>query len=343
MDIRGLGKKLKLSITTVSRALGGYSDVSEKTRERVIKFAKKYNYSPNPHASRLASGKSDTVGFVLPLYGLNSNTLNQTAFFQFVAGMSDKIHAENIQFVMMFANSEEEEKSAYDKIINEQKIDNIILHNLKKNDPRIEMLNKKKVNYVTWGRTKNSRDFSWVDLDNEKSIELIVKYLISKNHKEIAYVNISEKYNFANQRKSSFLKTLKKNNIKFNKNYYASVRHEEPEISAEIIKTMLKKYPSITSLICSTEYSALGAIKACNFLNLEIGKDISLITFDGPVIQNLSSPALTAVSHPVKELGNEAINILLENRKKYSNKKKFLARPKIIERGSVHEITRQKL
>ena len=58
MDIRTLSKKLGLSITTVSRALGGYSDVSEKTRERVKKLANKYNYSPNPYASRLASGKS---------------------------------------------------------------------------------------------------------------------------------------------------------------------------------------------------------------------------------------------------------------------------------------------
>ena len=55
MDIKTLSKKLKLSITTVSRALGGYSDVSEKTKKRVEKFANKYNYSPNPYAIRLAS------------------------------------------------------------------------------------------------------------------------------------------------------------------------------------------------------------------------------------------------------------------------------------------------
>ena len=58
MDIRTLSKKLGLSITTVSRALGGYSDVSEKTRKRIKHYAEKYNYSPNPYASKLASGKS---------------------------------------------------------------------------------------------------------------------------------------------------------------------------------------------------------------------------------------------------------------------------------------------
>ena len=71
MNIKELAKKLDLSITTVSRALGGYSDVSEKTRERVKRFALKYQYSPNPYASVLASGKTKTVGYVLPIYGTN--------------------------------------------------------------------------------------------------------------------------------------------------------------------------------------------------------------------------------------------------------------------------------
>ena len=143
MDIKALSRKLQLSITTVSRALGGYSDVSEKTRKRVKEFAKKYNYSPNPNASRLASGKSNTIGFVLPLYGLNSNNLNQISFFDFIAGMTNKIHSENLQFFMMFVNSAAEEKKAYEKLLYVQKVDKIILHNLKKNDPRINMLKKR--------------------------------------------------------------------------------------------------------------------------------------------------------------------------------------------------------
>ena len=54
MNIIELAKKLDLSITTVSRALGGYSDVSDFTRRRVMDFAKKHNYNPNPYASNLA-------------------------------------------------------------------------------------------------------------------------------------------------------------------------------------------------------------------------------------------------------------------------------------------------
>ena len=92
MNIKQLAKKLDLSITTVSRALSGYSDVSEKTRERIKKFALKYNYSPNPYASVLASGKAKTVGYVLPIYGLNTSTLNQANFFASCLIFMDLMH-----------------------------------------------------------------------------------------------------------------------------------------------------------------------------------------------------------------------------------------------------------
>ncbi len=338
MNIKQFAKRLNLSITTVSRALGGYPDVSEKTRERVKKFAIKYQYKPNPYASVLASGKTNTVGYVLPIYGTNTSTLNQGNFFEFISGMSDELLSESIQLQILFAKSEAEEIEAYKKLIFEQRIENIVLQNIKTKDQRIDLLKKYKINYVAWGKTKSSKNFSWVDLDNSGAIENIMNYLIKKKHKEIAYINISEKYNFANERKLSFLRSLKQNNIKFNKNYYATVKLEEPEKSFEIIKKMLSINKKITAIICSTEFSALSAIKACNNLDLKIGKDISIITFDGSLVRDLSTPPITAASFPVKELGRKAINILLNKVSKPNKNSNFLAKTQIIERGSVHTV-----
>ena len=338
MNIKSLSKKLGLSITTVSRALGGYSDVSEKTRLKVKKYAKKYNYSPNPNASRLASGKSKTLGLIVPLYGLNANTLNQSSFFEFIAGMNNKLYSEDIQFYMMFANNIEEELKAYEKLIHVQKVDKMILHNLKTKDYRIKLLEKNKIKFVTWGRTKSLKNYSWVDLDNEGSVNLIMKYLIEKNHKKIAYINIVENYNFAFQRKQCYIKSLKKYKIKYNNKYYLTVKTEAPGQSARLIKKMLIQNPEITALICSTEYSAVGAIKACNQLNKKIGKNISIITFDGPVVETLTSPTLTAVNHPRKDLGLKALEMLLDMDKKNYKPQSFLAKPNIIDRGSVAKI-----
>ena len=217
MNIKILAKKLGISITTVSRALGGYSDVSEKTREKVLKYARKYNYTPNLNASNLASRRSNIVGLVIPLYGLNSNRLNQASFFEFISGMNELILKENYQFNLSFVNSQKDEKKMYEDLIHVQKVKKIILHNLKKNDQRINLLKKNNVDFVAWGRTQGKIDYKWVDLDNELSINLIMDYLIKKNHQKIAFVNTKEEYNFAFQRKQAFLNYLKNNNLEYNK------------------------------------------------------------------------------------------------------------------------------
>jgi len=336
VNIIELAKKLNLSITTVSRALGGYSDVSEVTRKRVMEFAKKHNYKPNPYASNLASHKSNAVGFVIPLYGLNNNTLNQISYFKFVAGMSSKINQDNILFYMLFANSAKEEMESYKKLVEVNKVKNIIIHNVQTDDERIEYLNSKKVNFVAWGRSKKI-DYSWVDLDNELSTELIVDYLYSKGHQSFAFINVSEKYNFAYLRKQGFQKALKKHSLKFDKSLYQTTSLENPSFSKEITMNLLKKNPELSCIICSTEYSSVGAIQACTDLNKKIGEDISIITFDGPVVESLTNPKLTAVSHPLEELGTNAINILLsaQNKKQLSN---YLVKPHIIDRGSVKSL-----
>ena len=336
MNIIKLAKKLKLSPTTVSRALGGYTDVSESTRQRVKDFATKYNYNPNPYASNLASNKSNAVGFVIPLYGLNNNTLNQISYFKFVAGMSSKINQDNLLFYMLFANSAEEEMDSYKKLIEINKVKNIIIHNVQTDDERIDYLTKNKINFVAWGRSKKI-NYPWVDLDNELSTELVVDHLYSKGHRKFAFINVSEKYNFAYLRKKGFKNGLKKYSLKFYTHLYKTTSLEDPSHSKKITLDLLNQNPDLKCIICSTEFSSVGAIQACAELGKTIGKDISLITFDGPVVESLTNPQLSAISHPLEELGTNAIKILMRSDKKFKNSS-FLVTPKIIDRGSVKSL-----
>ena len=337
MNIKELAKKLNLSITTVSRGLNDYSDVSIKTKERIKKFAKKHNYKPNPFASGLASRNPRNLGFVITLYGLNYSPLNHTSFIQFLSGMKIKMEEDNIQFSMLLVKSEKEEMEAYKKLIFELKVKNIIINNLRINDKRISFLKKHNVNFVAWGRTQNLKNYAWVDLDNNQSMKIIMEHLFKKNHKNIAFVNINKKFNFAHQRMESYFSSLKEKNIKIKKDYYTEVPKNDAEISRDAIIKLLKKHKEITALICCTEYIAAGAIKACSKLNISIGKDLSIITYDSLVVSNLLQPELTSTSHPNDQLGYNAVRFLMDKKLKIENKN-FLAKAKIIDRGSVLKI-----
>ena len=64
MNLREFSKKIGLPVSTISKALGGYKDVNDKTRAKILLLAQKYKYSPNVYAKNLASRTSLSVGLV---------------------------------------------------------------------------------------------------------------------------------------------------------------------------------------------------------------------------------------------------------------------------------------
>ena len=64
--LKVIAERLNLSESTVSRALNDYQDISSRTKQLVRDVADELGYEPNMHARRLASGKSDTIGYVMP-------------------------------------------------------------------------------------------------------------------------------------------------------------------------------------------------------------------------------------------------------------------------------------
>ena len=85
INIVGLSQKLGLSVSSVSRALNGYDNISQKTKDKIFKTAKKYNYFPNPVAQRLQKGKTETIGIVL---SAEQDYFKDTFFLELLTGIS---------------------------------------------------------------------------------------------------------------------------------------------------------------------------------------------------------------------------------------------------------------
>ena len=95
-NIKDLAKKLKLSVSSVSRALNGHKNISKKTREKILKLAKKYNYIPDPSARRLASKKSDTIAFI----ATTTPKAPDFVLLEFLTGISMGIKDSNTEFIV---------------------------------------------------------------------------------------------------------------------------------------------------------------------------------------------------------------------------------------------------
>ena len=72
--LKEIAEALDISVTTVSRALAGYPDVAEKTRQRVVQKAQEMGYIPNVAAQHLQRRKANAIGFIIPTFGPVSPT-----------------------------------------------------------------------------------------------------------------------------------------------------------------------------------------------------------------------------------------------------------------------------
>ena len=335
MNLREFSKKIGLPISTISKALGGYKDVNHKTRSKIVSLAKKYKYVPNVYAKTLASRNTLSVGLVLPL---GYNFIQKNALIDFIQNIYSKLNEINIPVIVIFAENKEDEIKAYDKLINHHKVSLIILNDTKFNDKRIKYLDKKQVSYLTWGRcNKKESSYTWIDEDIKHSSELAVQYIISKGHKRICFVESEESSNYFQLRKKYFLHFCKKYKIKF---YVKNNIRLSPDLflkSKDKLSEYVRSNPDITMYLLASHQFANIAIESFRDTQKNIGKDISLISFDSNFLDSFA-PYLTTISQPVIEVNKNLINLIIGKLNNMKSNKNFLYKSKLNEKNSVIDL-----
>ena len=305
INIKDFAKKIGLSVTSVSRALNGHSNISTKTKEKIIKASKKYNYYPNLNARRLASKKPDTIAFITTI----SPHGQDYVLLEFLAGLTQGVKNKSTELIFKFFTNEKDEFNYYQKLIDAEIVDKFVFYRTKRNDKRIEFLQKNKINFVTWGRSSSNTDYAWIDMDNDKSINILMKRLVSFGHKKIALLNVHRSFNYGYQRKKAYENFHIKNNLEFHEHYYQDSLKDTTLTGIELTKKLLNLKKPPTAIICSLDKYFIGCLQECQERGLSTPKDISIVGYNDHD-NYLSSQNLTFISHPLTKMGKMAVEIL---------------------------------
>ena len=305
INIKDFANKIGLSVTSVSRALNGHSNISKKTKNKIIKAAEKYNYFPNLNARRLASQKPDTIAFITTI----SPYAQDYVLLEFLAGLTQGVKGKSTELIFKFFSNERDEFNYYQKLIDADLVDKFVFYRTKRNDKRIEFLQKNKINFVSWGRSSSNTDYAWIDMDNEKSINILMERLLSFGHKKIALLNVHRSFNYGYQRKKAYENFHLKNNIKLYPNYYQDSLKDTTLTGIELTKKLLNLKNPPTAIICSIDKFFIGCLQECQQRGLNVPKDISVVGYNDHD-NYLSSQNLTFISHPLTEMGKVSVEIL---------------------------------
>jgi len=277
MNLRELSEQLGLSQTTVSRALNGYPEVSEATRQKVVAAAEAYNYHPNSRAQSLATGRAKAIGHVIP-HSTQHEMVN-VVFADFIAGAGETYSAHGYDLVMSMV-SDEAEAQAYTSLARKGNVDGVIVHGPSRNDERIALLQELGMPFVVHGRsTQVTSDYTWLDVNNKRAIERATEFLIDLGHRRIALINGLERMDFALRRRQGYLAALEAHDIPADLSLMRSSEMTEP-YGHSSAREMLQAEKPPTAFIAASIVIAMGIRRAVEECGLTIGKDVSIICFD---------------------------------------------------------------
>jgi len=309
VTLKNIAREVGVSVTTVSRALAGYSDVAASTRQRIEQVAEEMGYTPNITAQRLQKQRTDMLGFIMPTFGPR---FSDPFFSEFIAGIGNKAAVHDYDLlVSTHAPDSEGEQKAYLRAVKRGWVDGLIVVRTREDDARIQLLCERDFPFVAFGRTSDELEFPYVDEDSETGMRLLVQHFIDLGHKRIALIAPPSGLMFGHYRLQGYYDTMGDNNLPAPPEWVVEGDMTQRG-GAEAVKSLLALDPLPTAIIGGNDLMAIGAINSIHQQGSRVGRDIAVGGFDDIPLAAYTSPPLTTIHQPIYEIGQKTCAMLID-------------------------------
>jgi len=305
VTIKELSAACGLSISTVSKALNDYPDVSAETRELVRATAAKLGYRPSAIARGLKIGRTFNLGV---LYSDDSASGFTHNYFAPVLE-SFKNEAERRGYDITFITHRTDRNNmTYLQHCLYRNVDGVCIVNCHFDDPEVAELIAGPLPVVTIDHMFHNR--SCVESENRQGMTDLTRYILEKGHTRIAYI-CGEENAVTNIRRTSFLRTMQEAGLNVPEEYLIHSRYHHPAAAREATQQLIALENRPTCIIMADDYSALGGMEAIRNAGLRIPQDISVAGYDGVAILQMCRPQLTTVQQDTLRIGQAAARKLV--------------------------------
>ena len=307
LTLEDIARKCGVSRSTVSRVLNNHPNVSEEVRKHVKEVIRQTGYQPHPAARALVSNRSWTCGLILPR---SIDTFFTDPYYPcLIQGIAQACSKQNYTFSLFLMEDEEDEERMFSQVSRRGFMDGILFQSYQCGDTLIGKLLNSGVPLVMLGRHLQSKNISYVDINNIQSVETAIQYLIDTGHKRIGTITGPQNTAVGVDRKSGYLQALLKNNIAIDQSLIVEGTFTD-QSGYNSMKQLLPAKPD--AVFAASDHMALGAMRAIRENGLEIPDDISIIGFDDFPLASPSQPALTTIRQPIVQFCSEALKMLID-------------------------------
>lgn len=303
-NINEVAARAGVSTTTVSHVINNTRYVSEELVERVNKAMEDLKYHPNSLARGLRSGKTKTIGLVIPDI---SN--------QFFAEVSRKIEDKGFEYdySVILCNTDDDmvkEKSYIDVLIAKQ-VDGIIFISAGVESNNLEKTSEFQIPIVVIDRDIKAINADIVLVDNFQGGYDATRYLIELGHRKIACVGGSSPATPGAERIQGYKKALFENKIKVDPTLIIPGDYRFGS-GHTAMRELFSRGSLPTAVFACNDMMAMGVIQAVYEQGMKIPDDISVIGFDNIPFSETVYPTLTTIAQPIHEVAGLAVDLLIE-------------------------------
>ena len=306
ITIKDLAKKLKISVSTVSRALRNASDINPETKQAVLALAKELNYEPNVMAQGLVKRKTKIIGIIVPV--IHSNYFSEA-----LSGMTEI--ANEYDYHLMFCQSNEDENQETKSIrkLVSCHVDGLLISVSKDthDSTELEKVRQKGIPIVMFDRTLADFPCNKVVVDEYEGAYKAVEHLIKKGCKRIAHIAGPPNTSVSANRMKGYLDAITHYKLPIEKNLiYRCNAFEEDALEA--IKKIMRLDPLPDGIFFINDLSAITAIKYLQKKGIDIPGTIKIAGFNDDPVSSMVEPSLTTVMQPGYEVGKLAMRMLVD-------------------------------
>ena len=268
--MKDIARDLGVSVMTVSKALRHHTDISEKTRARVLARAQKLGYQPNWIARSLVTQRTHMVGLVIP-------DLMHSFFAEVAKGVTQKFQPLGYQVVISNSDEDPELEESQIQLLLARRVDGLIIASAYSNGKNglFETMHSRQVPYVLIDREPTGLEANFVGVKNDQIGALATNHLIEQGCRRIAHIRGPE-ISTAIGRIEGYRRALEKAGIEPRSGYIVSGHHHD-ERGYAAMRQLLQLNPRPDGVFCFNDPVAAGALKAILEAGWSVPGDIAVV------------------------------------------------------------------
>ena len=309
ITLRQISEHLGVAISTVSKALKDSDEISVATKKRILDYVAKVHYTPNKLAINLRKQRTMTVGVIVP-------ELVHHFFTKVISGVENRASQYGYRILISMSKDEWETEKKITEMLSNGYVDGLLVSLAKETAERMDYshfthLMKRKFPLVFFDRIPIELTVDKVIINDVEGGYQATRHLIERQAKRIALLTTPKHISVGYDRERGYRKALLEADMQIDENLIVRIDERRP-ISEQIAALFDGKFKRPDAIFSVNEQYASLALKQVKAVGLEVPKNVKLVGFTDGVISKAMSPSLTTIAQHGFEMGERAMEILIE-------------------------------